>query len=296
MATKVLLDTDIGTDVDDAVCLAYLLAQPQCELLGITTVTGEAEKRAMMASALCKVAKKDIPIFPGIEQPLLIPQKQTHAKQASKLINWDHEKTFPKGKAIEFLRDTIHEHPGEITLLTIGPLTNVALLFATYPETPALLKGLVMMGGLYNNRIPAFKWDLTEWNIIVDPHAAAIVFNAPIEKLDAIGLDVTTKVVMNPKEVKNKFTSPLLAPVVDFADVWFEEREEMMFHDPLAGATIFNDKICQFEKATIEVELTSEKILGATMIDTISKPPRHNIATTVNKDLFFEHYFSVFNN
>ena len=58
MPTKVLLDTDIGSDIDDAVCLAYLLAQPECELLGITTVTGEAEKRARMASALCKVAGK----------------------------------------------------------------------------------------------------------------------------------------------------------------------------------------------------------------------------------------------
>ena len=62
---KIILDTDIGTDIDDAVCLAYLLANPQCELLGITTVTGEPEKRAMLASALCKVANRDIPIYPG---------------------------------------------------------------------------------------------------------------------------------------------------------------------------------------------------------------------------------------
>ena len=67
MRSKVLLDTDIGADIDDAVCLAYLLAQPQCELLGITTVSGEAEKRAMLASALCKVAGKEIPIIPGWE-------------------------------------------------------------------------------------------------------------------------------------------------------------------------------------------------------------------------------------
>jgi inosine-uridine nucleoside N-ribohydrolase len=62
--TKVLLDTDIGTDVDDAVCLAYLLSHPECELLGITTVTGEAVKRASLASVLCKAAGREIPIFP----------------------------------------------------------------------------------------------------------------------------------------------------------------------------------------------------------------------------------------
>jgi inosine-uridine nucleoside N-ribohydrolase len=80
MPIKVLLDTDIGSDIDDAVCLSYLLSQPRCELLGITTVTGEAEKRAMIASSLCKIAGKEIPIYPGIEKPLLLPQKQKIAQ------------------------------------------------------------------------------------------------------------------------------------------------------------------------------------------------------------------------
>ena len=65
MPIKLLLDTDIGSDIDDAVCLAYLLAQPACDLLGITTVSGEADHRAMLASALCRVAGRDVPIFPG---------------------------------------------------------------------------------------------------------------------------------------------------------------------------------------------------------------------------------------
>ena len=68
---KVLLDTDIGSDIDDAICLAYLLAKPECELLGITTVSGEPEKRAMLASAICRTAGRDIPIFPGAPLPLL---------------------------------------------------------------------------------------------------------------------------------------------------------------------------------------------------------------------------------
>ena len=85
MPTKVLFDTDIGTDIDDAVCLAYLLAQPACELLGITTVSGEPTKRAMLASALCRAAGKDIPIFPGTEEPLLIEQRQPRAQQADAL-------------------------------------------------------------------------------------------------------------------------------------------------------------------------------------------------------------------
>ena len=130
MATKILLDTDIGSDIDDALCLAYLLAQPECELLGITTVTGQADKRAMLASILCKAAGKDIPILPGSEEPILVPQKQNLTPQAVVLKKWSHKKRFPRGEAIEFLRQTIHRHPGEITLLTIGPLTNIGLLFS----------------------------------------------------------------------------------------------------------------------------------------------------------------------
>src|SRR5688572_23171715 len=124
MPIKVILDTDIGSDIDDAICLAYLLAQPECELLGITIVTGEADKRAMLASALCKIAGKKVPIMPGAEEPLLIPQRQTQAQQAVALTKWAHDQHFPRGQAIEFLRQTIHEHPGELVLLAIGPLTN----------------------------------------------------------------------------------------------------------------------------------------------------------------------------
>src|SRR5690554_7457254 len=82
MTTKVLLDTDIGSDIDDAVCLAYLLAHPDCDLLGITTVTGEGTRRAMLASALCRVANRDVPIYIGAETPLLIDQRQPNAPRS----------------------------------------------------------------------------------------------------------------------------------------------------------------------------------------------------------------------
>ena len=149
---KVLLDTDIGSDIDDAVCLAYLLAQPDCELLGITTVSGEGQRRAMLASALSREAGRDVPIYIGAEQPFLIEQKQPTARQADALGGWSHATDFPRGEAIEFMRQTIRAHPGEVTLLPIGPLTNVALLFAADPEIPSLLGGLMLMGGSFWSR------------------------------------------------------------------------------------------------------------------------------------------------
>src|SRR5512138_3298708 len=123
--TKILLDTDIGTDVDDAVCLAYLLSHADCELLGITTVTGEAVKRASLSSVLCKAAGRNIPIYPGAERPMQGEQRQPIAQQAAALPRWPHQAQFPEDRTVDFMAQTIKSHPGEVTLLTIGPLTNI---------------------------------------------------------------------------------------------------------------------------------------------------------------------------
>ncbi|NUM78509.1 nucleoside hydrolase [candidate division KSB1 bacterium] len=294
MIQKILLDTDIGTDIDDAVCLAYLLANPECELLGITTVTGEADKRAMMASALCKVAGKKIPIFPGAEQPLLVPQQQTQAQQAVALGKWEHDKNFPHAQAVEFLRQTIRAHPGEIALLTIGPLTNIGLLFGVDPEIPSLLKGLVMMCGRFTNRVQG-NYGPLEWNAICDPHATAIVYRATVRQHRSIGLDVTSHVNMSADEFREKFRRiDLFRPVLDFAEIWFQQWPGTTFHDPLAAATIFDDQICAFEKGTVEVELTGEKSRGMLFWQPGGAEARHEIALEVNSSRFFEHLLSVF--
>jgi len=291
MAMKIILDTDIGSDIDDAFCLAYLLAQPECELLGITTVTGEADKRAMLASVLCKVAGQRVPIFPGSEEPLLVSQKQKQAPQTAALPRWDHDREFPRGQAIEFLRRTIREYPGEVVLLTVGPLTNIGLLFSVDPEIPSLLKGLVMMCGIFTNRLAGVG--PLEWNAIGDPHATAIVYRAAAGIHRSIGLDVTCQVTMKAEQVREKLHHDLLQPVLDFAEVWFQQRDIIIFHDPLAAATVFDDQICVFEKGTVEVELASERLKGMTFW----KPgglERHEVALKVDSGRFFEHYFSVF--
>jgi inosine-uridine nucleoside N-ribohydrolase len=289
---KVLLDTDIGTDIDDAVCLAYLLANPNCDLLGITTVTGEADRRAQMASAICLAAgREDIPIYPGAPQPILVEQRQAHAQQAEALGHWPHCTDFPPGEAIDFLRRTIRAHPGEITLLTIGPLTNIGLLFRADPEIPGLLKRLVMMAGLFTNRVPGFG--PTEWNAAGDPHASAVVYRSAVPVHRSIGLDVTTQVVMSADEARSRFTAPVFRPVLDFAEVWFRSWGGIMFHDPLAATTIFNDQICQFERGRVEIDLDSSQLAGFTHWSAQENGP-HEVALKVDPQRFFEEYFSVF--
>ena len=291
LTQKILLDTDIGSDIDDAVALAYLLAQPECELLGITTVSGEAEKRAQIASALCEVAGKTIPIHPGRETPLLKNQLQPLASQASALDHWPHRSQFPHGQAIPFMSDMIHSHPGEVTLLTIGPLTNIAALFASDEEAPHLLKGLVSMCGIYMHRLPDL-W-LVEWNAQLDPHAAAIVYHTETKVHRSVGLDVTMKVKMDSVEVRQRFRHELLKPVLDFAEVFFREREVLTFHDPLAAVTLFDDQVCQFERGRVEIELTSERLAGLTHWQ-VNSPGWHEVARSVDVPRFFEHYFSFF--
>lgn len=285
LSKKVLLDTDIGSDIDDAICLAYLLAQGECDLLGITTVTGDPRKRAMLASAICKNSGEDIPILPGSPTPLLIESKQKSAPQAKELEGWNHKTDFPEGKHIEFMRKTIRQNPGEITLLTIGPLTNAALLFRTDPGIPELLNEIVMMCG-------RFRKGEGEWNSICDPHASSIVYEAPVKVHRSIGLDVTERITMNKERVREKFQSELLQPVLDFSEIWFEERNQITFHDPLAAATLFEEDVCSFERGNVTVELEG-KNEGITRWEP-DPEGEHEVALKVNPEEFFRSFFSEF--
>jgi inosine-uridine nucleoside N-ribohydrolase len=288
---KILLDTDIGTDVDDAVCLAYLLARPDCDLLGITTVTGEAESRASLASVLCRAAGKDIPIYPGFETPMKIGQKQLRAQQAAALPRWPHETRFSKGEAVRFLRDTIHANPGEIILLTVGPLTNVGYLFQEHPEVPGLLKALVSMGGMFNENSP--EKDRIEWNTSGDPHATEIVYHSRVALHRSLGLDVTQRVVLSDREVRERFTSPLLQPVLDFAEIWFATfYPAITFHDPLAAAVIFDDQICTFQRGEVTIDMDERP--GRTCWQPGGTGAPHEAAVSVDPHRFFDHFFGVF--
>ncbi|MDG4824158.1 nucleoside hydrolase [Asanoa sp. WMMD1127] len=282
MAELVLLDTDIGNDIDDAVCLAYLLAQPDCELLGITTVTAAPVDRASLASVLCRIAGRDVPIRPGAGVPLVGPPVQAPPPQAAALARWPHDEVFPVGEAVEFMRRTIHAHPGEVTLLAIGPLTNLALLFAVDPAVPSLLKRLVLMGGAFLEPSEA------EWNIHNDPYAAARVYAASARVHRSVGLDVTTKVRMNADDFLARCDHPLLHPVADMAASWFAERPEVTFHDPLAAATIFQPELCGFARGEVTVDTAD----GGTRWRPRADGP-HEIAETVDPDGFLRHYFTT---
>ncbi len=282
----VILDTDIGSDIDDAVCLTYLLAEPRCDLLGVTTVTGEPLRRAMLADAICRAAgRTDVPIRSGCDRALLIDQKQPHAPQAEVLPRWDHREDFAAYEAVEFLRRTIRERPGEITLLTVGPLTNAGLLFAVDPETAGMLRRLVMMGGRYDD-------GSMEWNTEGDPVSSALVFEADVPEMVAYGLDVTLQCILPAEECRERFRGGPFEVVRDMAEVWFRKQERIVFHDPLAAASIFEPDLCTYRRGRVTEVTEKGEAFGETHFKADEDGP-HRVAETVDAERFFEHYFEV---
>ncbi len=290
---KVLLDTDIGNDIDDAVALAYLLRQPRCELVGITTVTGRPVERAMLASVICTAAgEHNIPIYPGCEMPLMQFQQQSQVPQAAVLDRFPHKTNFPMRQHISFMIDTIRSNPGEVTLLCIGPLTNIALLFATDPEIPMLIKDLVMMCGDFTK--PSEPQPKPEWNAKLDTVATAMVYRSLVKNSRTFGLNTTKRVKMTAGEVRRAFQTDILKTILPMAEVWFEKWDFTSFHDPLAAVSIFDNALCTFERGDISVELFEEGAAGTTLWQPDAQDGRHLVAFDVDENRFFKSYFSVF--
>lgn len=291
MVTKipVLLDTDIGSDIDDAVALAYLLRNPRCELVGITTVTGDTSRRAAIAEVIVsRVGREDIPVHRGAEKVLLTGPGQPDVPHYEAIGAIPHRMNRPPDTALDFLRTTIRSRPGEITLLTIGPLTNVALLFATDPEIPSLLAGLVSMAGIY------FTPGSREWNALVDPIASAMVFADGPAGHSCIGLDATRRCVMPADQVRRRFVEPPLDLVRDQAEVWFKGRDHIVFHDPLAASVIFRPQLCGFVDGEVAVRMVGDPSRWGETVFTEANGAAHRVAKEVDVGAFFDEFFSVF--
>lgn len=294
---KVVLDTDIGSDIDDAICLAYLLCQPRCELVGVTTVSGRPLLRASLVDAICKAAgRSDIPIHAGCEQGIDAPTPQPDVPQAAVLERFAHRapEDFEADGAVSFLRDAIESAPGEVTLLTIGPMTNAGVLFATYPESAGRLAGIVIMGGAYS--MPTRLGGGQEWNTYCDPAAADIVYRTPVASHRCVGLNITTRCVLGTAESVDRFRS-LGGPwdvVAAMTEEWGGHSDTVTYHDPLAAAVIFRPELCEWRRGRVEVELVEERYRGATTFDAsddASAP--HEVAVSVDPDGFFTELFGA---
>jgi purine nucleosidase len=163
-------------------------------------------------------------------------------------------------------------------------------MFATDPQIPAMLKQLVLMCGRF------FRAMGGEWNAIGDPHATAIAYGnahqARPPRHVSFGLDVTTQCMMDADDCRRRFSARVLQPVRDFAEVWFQKRQRMCFHDPLAAACIFQPDLCQYRQGKVTVSLAAPT-LGWTVFDPHAADKPHTVACDVDPHAFFEHYFDV---
>jgi purine nucleosidase len=252
-ATKVLLDTDIGGDIDDAVCLAYLLREPRCRLLGISTVCGQSDLRAAIADAVCRAAGRvDVPIVAGADLPLQAIPLYPTASGAGALSRWAHG-SFEAGDAPAFLYRHISENPGQVHLVAIGPMTNVAQLFMRYPDAAGMLAGLHVMNGYFGVRaLPDPMWN---WNSWADTTASRIVFAAEVAVHRAITVDVTETVTVDADVAADVLPAddPLCRAVLDFGGAWLSDTGQLTLHDALVGVNVFCPEVCTLRRGRVRV-------------------------------------------
>ncbi|RDV29098.1 nucleoside hydrolase [Alteromonas aestuariivivens] len=204
MTHKIILDTDPG--IDDAMAIFFAFQHPQIEVLGLTTVYGNVPvtMAARNAVTLCELAGQEIPVTQGVGMPWVGPESGyahfVHGDDGFGNIGFPaSDKPLDPRSSAQYIVDMARQYPGEITLVAIGPLGNLALALRLEPELPKLVKGVSIMGGAAF--VPGNVTPVAEANIWNDAHAAEIVFAADWE-LTMFGLDVTNKVHFPPSFVE----------------------------------------------------------------------------------------------
>ncbi len=269
----VILDTDPG--LDDAVALFFLLGRADIlDLIGITTVYGNTtlEHTTENALKLLSFLNRDIPVYPGAEAPLIrehVSGEMIHGPSGLADVDLPEptkgvaEDGVP---AAQFMAREVLKRPGEVTIMTIGPMTNLALALRLYPGLSGKIAQVITMGGAMGmgNRTPS-----AEYNIFADPHAAHIVFSSGVP-LVMLGLDVTEQSYPGPEE--RRFLEGLNHPVGEltrqfmdyFRKVWTSDRD-MALHDACAVCYAVKPDVFRTTKMDVKVELTGTHTLGRTV-------------------------------
>ena len=275
MPKKIIIDTDPG--VDDSMAILFAFSSPEVEVVGLTTIYGNVYTDLATQNALRLVefaGYSNIPVAHGADLPLVVPLDYVadfvHGSDGLGNTNSPSPKGQPFDKsAAQFIVEMIMNHPGEITLVPVGPLTNIALALALEPRIVDNVAEMVVMGGaakVNGNVNPA-----AEANIIHDPHAADVVFTAgwPVTM---VGLDVTMKTVMTDDYLTSlqgsKF-GDFIYRISRFYHDFHHQTYQMSgihTHDPSAIAYVIDPTLFTTEAAPIRVA-TVGIALGQTLMD-----------------------------
>ena len=273
MPRKVIVDCDPGHD--DAVAIMLAAASPEVELLAITTVAGNQtlDRTTLNARRVCTVAGiAGVPIAAGCDRPLLrelVTAGEVHGASGLDGVDWPEPAVdVVHAHAVDLIVDLVLAAPGEVTLVPIGPLTNVALALRREPRIASAVREVVLMGGSFTrgNTTPA-----AEFNVYVDPEAAAAVFAAGWP-LTMVGLDLTHQARVTP-EVMDRIGAlgtPLAAIVTQMMR-YYGKRSAVQggppLHDPCAVARVIDPGLMTCRDAFVAVETHGQWTRGMTVTD-----------------------------
>jgi inosine-uridine nucleoside N-ribohydrolase len=280
---RIILDTDPG--VDDAMAILLALRSPELKIEAITPVCGNVPLSLTLPNALrlLEIAgRTDIPVAGGASTPLvrrLITAKYVHGNNGLGGVEFPEPKIHPVAAlAVELIRSIVRKNPGEITIVAVGPLTNIATVLKTDPSIATLIKEIVVMGGSLSggNITPS-----AEFNFYVDPEAARIVFDAGVP-ITMVGLNVTEKVLLREAEVRTLEAAQ--NPVSQAAGKIMRATLERMrkgrditvvaMHDPLTVAHLIDPTILTLKDYYVQIETTGELTAGESVAYSGASPVR----------------------
>ena len=296
--TPVIIDCDPGHD--DALAITLALARPELEVLGITTVGGNAPLAATTRNAgriLALLGRSDVPVAAGAVQPLIRPLEtapEVHGVSGLDGADLPEPAAAPRPEgALEFLRATLAGSPVPVTLIPTGPLTNIALLLRTYPEVAAKIAHISLMGGgmRQGNWTPA-----AEFNIWVDPEAARIVFRSGLP-ITMSGLDVTHKALFGLPEIARldaigTRVGRVFADLMRFFIKFHLERygtADTPIHDAVAVAAVATPHLVGTRRYHVDVETVGDITRGRTVVDdrgVPGQPPNVNVSLDIDRAAF----------
>jgi purine nucleosidase len=297
MPTRVIFDTDIGTDVDDCLALALLLSSPELQLEGVTCVYGDVDLRARMVLKLLALrGLANIPVLAGARKPLLgLRDIWWEGHEGEGLLTPEDESlTAAPEFAPDYIVRSVMENPGQIHLIALGPLTNVALAFLKEPRLGQNLAHLTIMGGVLRG-MHDLSLPYAEHNIKCDPEAAHIVFSsgAPIT---LVPLDVTVQVRVSNDGLRRiqVIGTPFHDAVADQLERYplFRSRGWTNLHDPLAVGVIVQPDLVQLTAVHLDVELSGRFTGGATLMRKPSADFPENVQVALGVNVAgFEEFF-----
>ncbi|MER3556202.1 MAG: nucleoside hydrolase [Meiothermus sp.] len=296
---KAILDTDIGTDVDDLLALSFLLSCPEVELLGITASYGDTRVRGKLAYRTLELTGRGtIPVAIGDPQTLHgnHPIFWTGHEGRNARVEELPDNILAPESAVDFILRSIAENPGEVSLLCIAPLTTIAQAILKAPGTMSQVKQLVVMAGVFGLDDPGLSLPAVEHNVRCDPEAASVVFGSGLP-ITLFPLDVTLKTPFTREDLQTLKSrpTPLTPLLVAEIETWLEYiqaqfgRDYCHLHDPLAVSYLVDPKIVtQTVRARLQIECRGEFTTGATI--PVHEAGRENVQIVTGVDLprFYE--------